>query len=55
MLVLVLMLMEMSMLMLVMVQFLAQIGRGRNLAETTSVQKPIVQLAPQHILVFCGE
>lgn len=52
---LVLMLMQMGVLMLMVMQFLAQVGRRINRAETTPVKKPIVQLAPQHVLVFCGE
>lgn len=55
MLMLVLMLMQMGVLMLMVVQLLAQVGRGRYRAETTPVKKPIVQLTPQHVLVFRGE
>lgn len=52
---LVLMLMQMGVLMLMVVQLLAQVGRGRYRAETAPVKKPIVQLTPQHVLVFRGE
>lgn len=58
MLVLVLMLMQMRMLVLMVVQLLPQVGRRRNGAEPAPVQKPIVQLAPQHIRLvgnFRGE
>lgn len=49
MLVLVLMLVQMRMLVLVVVQLLPQVGRRRNGTEPAPVQKPIVQLAPQHV------
>lgn len=55
MLMLVLMLMQMGVLVLMVMQLLAQVGRCRNRTETAPVKKPIVQLAPQHVLVFCGE
>lgn len=58
MLVLVLMLVQMRVLVLVVVQLLPQVRRRRNGTEPAPVQKPVVQLAPQHIRLVghcCGK
>lgn len=48
--VLVLMLVQVRVLMLVVVQLLAQVGwPGWDRRQPAAIQKPVVQLAPQHI------